>query len=55
MALLICPSKTKEKTYSLKKLSCFWIKDFDDLKRRMLNEELPKLPQISNLALDFIK
>ena len=31
------------------------IRDLDDLKQRMLNDKLPKLPQISEDALDFIK
>ena len=32
------------------------IQDLDDLKRRMLNEELPQMPgQLSDLAKDFIR
>lgn len=31
------------------------IKDLDDLKRRMLREELPQIPEVSELATDFIK
>jgi len=31
------------------------IKDLDDLKRRMLREELPQIPEVSELATDFIR
>ena len=31
------------------------IKDLDDLKTRLLNNQLPKLPQLKENALDFIK
>ena len=31
------------------------IKDLDDLKQRMLREELPQMPEVSELATDFIR